>query len=231
MTGSEKPSLLSLLPADARPREKMLAKGPAALADSELLALILRTGLAGKDVLSLSAELLTQHGGLRGLLNTPPAQLLAIKGLGAAKLCQLQAVLELTRRALAQELAEKPALQSPQAVRQFLQLHLQNKMHEVFCVLFLNTQHQLIACEEMFRGTLDSAAVYPREIASRALQLGARSIILAHNHPSGQAQPSMADKQLTQRIREALALLDIGLLDHLIIAGAATCSMAERGDC
>ena len=231
MTGSEKPSLLSLLPSDARPREKMLAKGPAALADSELLALILRTGLAGKDVLSLSAELLTQHGGLRGLLNTPPAQLLAIKGLGAAKLCQLQAVLELTRRALAQELAEKPALQSPQAVRQFLQLHLQNKMHEVFCVLFLNTQHQLIACEEMFRGTLDSAAVYPREIASRALQLGARSIILAHNHPSGQAQPSMADKQLTQRIREALALLDIGLLDHLIIAGAATYSMAERGDC
>ncbi len=231
MTGSEKPSLLSLLPADARPREKMLAKGPAALADSELLALILRTGLAGKDVLSLSAELLTQHGGLRGLLHTPPAQLLTIKGLGAAKLCQLQAVLELTRRALAQELAEKPALQSPQAVRQFLQLHLQNKMHEVFCVLFLNTQHQLIACEEMFRGTLDSAAVYPREIASRALQLGARSIILAHNHPSGQTLPSMADKQLTQRIREALALLDIGLLDHLIIAGAATYSMAERGDC
>jgi DNA repair protein RadC len=231
MAESEKTSLLSLLPADARPREKMLAKGPAALADSELLALILRTGLVGKDVLSLSAELLAQHGGLRGLLNTPAAQLQTIKGLGAAKLCQLQAVLELTRRALAQELAEKPALQSPQAVRQFLQLQLQHQRHEVFCVLFLNTQNHLIACEDMFRGTLDSAAVYPREIASRALQLHARSVILAHNHPSGQALPSASDKQLTTRIREALALLDIGLLDHLIIAGAASYSMAEQGDC
>ena len=231
MAGSDPSTLLNALPPEARPREKMLAKGPAALADSELLALILRTGLAGKNVLSLAAELLHSHGGLRGLLNTPPAQLQAIKGLGAAKLCQLQAVLELTRRALAEELAEKPALQSPQAVRQFLQLHLQHKMHEAFCVLFLNTQHQLLACEEMFRGTIDSAQVYPREIAARALQLGARSMILAHNHPSGQAQPSMADKQLTQRIRDALALLDIQLLDHIIIAGANSYSMAEQGDC
>ncbi len=231
MAGSDPSTLLNALPPEARPREKMLAKGPAALADSELLALILRTGLAGKNVLSLAAELLHSHGGLRGLLNTPPAQLQAIKGLGAAKLCQLQAVLELTRRALAEELREKPALQSPQAVRQFLQLHLQHKTHEVFCVLFLNTQHQLIACEEMFRGTIDSAQVYPREIAARALQLGARSMILAHNHPSGQAQPSMADKQLTQRIRDALALLDIQLLDHIIIAGANSYSMAEQGDC
>jgi DNA repair protein RadC len=231
MAESDQNTLLSLLPPEARPREKMLAKGPAALADSELLALILRTGLAGKNVLTLAAELLQNHGGLRGLLNTPPAQLQTVKGLGAAKLCQLQAVLELTRRALAQELAEKPALQSPQAVRQFLQLHLQHKTHEVFCVLFLNTQHQLISCEEMFRGTIDSAQVYPREIAARALQLGARSTILAHNHPSGLAQPSMADKQLTQRIREALALLDIQLLDHLIIAGASSYSMAERGAC
>lgn len=223
------PSRFSLLPLDARPREKMLARGPAALADSELLAILLRTGLAGKDVLTLASELLQSHGGLRGLLNTPASQLQAIKGLGVAKRCQLQAVLELTRRALAQELAEKPALQSPQAVRQYLQLHLQDKTHEVFCVLFLNTQNQLISCEEMFRGTLDSAQVYPREIAARALQLAARSVILAHNHPSGQAQPSASDVQLTARIRDALALLDVQLLDHLILAGAACYSMAENG--
>ena len=193
--------------------------------------MLLRTGVAGKNVLHLAQDMLDAHGGLRGLLQAPAAQLQDIKGMGAAKLCQLQAVLELTRRALAQELAQKPALQSPQAVRQYLQLHLQHKTHEVFCVLFLNTQHQLIACEEMFRGTIDSAQVYPREIAARALQLGARSMILAHNHPSGQAQPSMADKQLTQRIRDALALLDIQLLDHIIIAGANSYSMAEQGDC
>ena len=217
------------LPPDARPREKLLSKGPAALADSELLALILRTGLQGKDVLSLAGELLQSRGGLRGLLNTPAAELQKTKGLGQAKLCQLQAVLELTRRALAEELAQKPALQSPQAVQQYLQLHLQHKAHEVFCVLFLDAQCQLIALEEMFRGTLDSAAVYPREIAARALQLGAHSLILAHNHPSGQAQASSSDVQLTQRIGAALQLLDIRLLDHLIIAGHQCHSMAERG--
>ncbi len=231
MTQAEQTSGLSLLPRDARPREKMLARGAQALADSELLAIILRTGVVGKDVLTLAAELLAQYDGLRGLLNAPPGRLQSVKGLGEAKLCQLQAVLELTRRALAQELAQKPALQSPQAVQQYLQLHLQGKAHEVFCVLFLDTQNHLIACEEMFRGTLDSAQVYPREIATRALQLAARSVILAHNHPSGQAQASMADQQLTARIREALALLDIQLLDHIIIAGAACFSMAEHGQC
>ncbi len=223
-------SRLSQLPPDARPREKMLARGPAALADSELLALILRTGIAGKDVLSLAEELLRNHGGVRGLLHAQMAELGGIKGLGAAKLSQLQAVLELARRALAQELAESPALQSPQAVRQYLQLHLQQKTHEVFCVMFLNTQHHLIAFEEMFRGTLDSAQVHPREIASRALQLSARSIILAHNHPSGLAQPSASDIQITQRISQALQLLDIRLLDHFIIAGPQAYSLAEHGE-
>ena len=146
------------LPEDARPREKMLARGPAALSDSELLALLLRTGVAGKNVLHLAQDMLDAHGGLRGLLQAPAVQLQGIKGMGAAKLCQLQAVLELTRRALAQELAQKPALQSPQAVRQYLQLHLQHKTHEVLCVLFLNNQHELLACEEMFRGSLSHAA-------------------------------------------------------------------------
>ena len=217
------------LPQDARPREKMLARGPAALSDSELLALILRTGVVGKDVLNLAQEMLVAHGGLRGLLNAPQSQLQSIKGMGAAKLSQLQAVLELTRRALAQELAQKPALQSPQAVRQYLQLHLQHKTHEVFCVLFLNNQHELLACEEMFRGSLSQAQVYPREVATRALQLGAQALIVAHNHPSGSAAVSSADQQITTHLKQALALIDVRLLDHIIIAGTATHSMAEHG--
>lgn len=224
-------SAFTALPADARPREKMLARGAAALADSELLAILLRTGIAGKDVLTLSAELLREHGGLRGLLSTPADRLKQIKGLGDAKRCELLAVFELARRALAQELAQQAVLASPQAVQQYLQLHLQDKAHEAFCVLFLNTQNQLIACEEMFRGTLDAAQIYPREVASRALQLAARSLILAHNHPSGHAQPSSSDLRLTEHLRQALALLDIRLLDHLIIAGNACYSMAEHGQC
>ena len=217
------------LPEDARPREKMLARGPAALSDSELLALLLRTGVAGKNVLHLAQDMLDAHGGLRGLLQAPEVQLQGIKGMGAAKLCQLQAVLELTRRALAQELAQKPALQSPQAVRQYLQLHLQHKTHEVFCVLFLNNQHELLACEEMFRGSLSQAQVYPREVATRALQLGAQALIVAHNHPSGSAAVSQADLQITTQLKQALALIDVRLLDHIIIAGVATHSMAEHG--
>ena len=196
------------LPQDARPREKMLARGPAALSDSELLALILRTGVVGKYVLNLAQDMLAAHGGLRGLLNAPQAQLQSIKGMGAAKLSQLQAVLELTRRALAQELAQKPALQSPQAVRQYLQLHLQHKM---------------------FRGSLSQAQVYPREVATRALQLGAQALIVAHNHPSGSAAVSSADQQITTHLKQALALIDVRLLDHIIIAGTATHSMAEHG--
>ena len=217
------------LPEDARPREKMLARGPAALSDSELLALLLRTGVAGKNVLHLAQDMLDAHGGLRGLLQAPAVQLQGIKGMGAAKLCQLQAVLELTRRALAQELAQKPALQSPQAVRQYLQLHLQHKTHEVFCVLFLNNQHELLACEEMFRGSLSQAQVYPREVATRALHLGAQALIVAHNHPSGSAAVSQADLQITTQLKQALALIDVRLLDHIIIAGVATHSMAEHG--
>ena len=217
------------LPEDARPREKMLARGPAALSDSELLALLLRTGVAGKNVLHLAQDMLDAHGGLRGLLQAPAVQLQGIKGMGAAKLCQLQAVLELTRRALAQELAQKPALQSPQAVRQYLQLHLQHKTHEVFCVLFLNNQHELLACEEMFRGSLSQAQVYPREVATRALQLGAQALIVAHNHPSGSAAVSQADLQITTQLKQALALIDVRLLDHIIIADIATHSMAEHG--
>ncbi len=217
------------LPEDARPREKMLARGPAALSDSELLALLLRTGVAGKNVLHLAQDMLDAHGGLRGLLQAPAVQLQGIKGMGAAKLCQLQAVLELTRRALAQELAQKPALQSPQAVRQYLQLHLQHKTHEVFCVLFLNNQHELLACEGMFRGRLSQAQDYPREVATRALQLGAQALIVAHNHPSGSAAVSQADLQITTQLKQALALIDVRLLDHIIIAGVATHSMAEHG--
>ncbi|MDD0812235.1 DNA repair protein RadC [Curvibacter sp. RS43] len=218
------------LPPDARPREKLIARGPGALSDAELLALLLRTGLAGKNVLQLAQELLDRFGGLSGLLHTGLDELKSIKGLGgSAKRAELSAVLELARRALAQQLSERPAFTSPQAVQDYLQLHLAHKGHEVFAVLFLDSQHKLLAFEEMFRGTLSQTSVYPREVVLRALHHRAGAVVLAHNHPSGTVQPSRADEALTQHLKAALGLVDIRVLDHFIVAPGQALSMAEKG--
>ncbi|ATH14010.1 MULTISPECIES: RadC family protein [Delftia] len=219
------------LPAQAQPREKLAARGPSALSDIELLAIVLRTGMAGKGVLQLAQELLQLPGraGLSGLLQAGHADLKAIKGLGPSKCAQLLAVLELARRAMAEQLRERPALASPEAVARYLQLHLAARQHEVFAVLFLDSQHRLIALEEMFRGTLTRTSVYPREVVLRALHHHAGAVILAHNHPSGQVQASAADKAVTQSLQAALGLVDIQVLDHVIVAPGASLSMASEG--
>jgi DNA repair protein RadC len=217
------------LPPDAQPREKLLARGPGALSDAELLALLLRTGLAGKGVLQLAQELVDSFGGLAGLLHADADALESIKGLGPAKRAELVAVLELARRALAEQLRERTALDSPQAVKDYLQLQLASKKHECFAVLFLDNQHRLLALEEMFRGTLAQTSVYPREVVLRALHHHAAAVVLAHNHPSGTVQPSRADETLTQALKAALALIDVRVLDHVIVAPGLALSMAEKG--
>ncbi|GAD22854.1 DNA repair protein RadC [Acidovorax sp. MR-S7] len=218
------------LPADAQPREKLLAKGPAALADAELLAIVLRTGTAGRGVLQMAGELLERFGGIAGLLHAQADDLRHFKGLGGtAKRAELVAVLELARRALAQQLREREVFDSPQAVRHYLQLHLAARPHEVFAVLFLDGAHRLIAMEELFRGTLTQTSVYPREVVLRALHHHAAAVVLAHNHPSGSVQPSRADEALTQTLKAALGLIDVRVLDHVIVAPGASLSMAEQG--
>ncbi|MBS0499687.1 MAG: DNA repair protein RadC [Burkholderiaceae bacterium] len=218
------------LPPDARPREKLLARGPGALGDAELLALLLRTGLAGKSVLQLAQELLEHFGGIAGLLHASADDLKRIKGLGgSAKRAELVAVLELARRALAEQLRERAALDTPQAVQHYLQLQLAARAHEVFAVLFLDSQHRLIALEELFRGTLTQTSVYPREVVLRALHHQASAVVLAHNHPSGSTAPSRADEALTQNLKAALALVDVRVLDHVIVAPGQALSMAEKG--
>jgi len=217
------------LPAAARPREKLIARGAQALADAELLALLLRTGVAGTGVLQLAEQLLAQFGGIGALLRAPGAELARIKGLGPAKRAELAAVLELARRALAAELAERALFDSPQRVREYLRLQLAHLPHEVFAVLFLDHQHRLLAMEELFRGTLAQTSVYPREVVKRALALNAAAVVLAHNHPSGVAEPSRADEHLTQALRSALALVDVRVLDHFVVGAADVVSFAERG--
>lgn len=228
MDGLTAPGLKGL-PADSRPREKLLSRGPSALSDGELLALLLRTGIAGKHVLQLAQELLDRFGGLSGLLHTGADALRQIKGLGPAKRAEVVAVLELARRALTQQLEQKTLLDNAQAVRDYLQLQLGNKPHEVFAVLFLDSQHRLIELEEMFRGTLTQASVYPREIVLRALHHHAASVVLAHNHPSGVAEASNADVVLTRTLKAALTLIDVRVLDHFIVTRYGAMSMAERG--
>ncbi len=224
--------LLKDLPIDARPREKLLAHGPASLSDTELLALLLRTGMAGKNVLQLAKELLdekTGFGGIAGLLHASADDLNRIKGLGPAKRAELVAVLELSRRALAQQLRQKTVLDSAQAVKDYLQLHLAEKPHEVFAVLFLDSQHHMLALEELFRGTLTQTSVYPREVVLRALHHKASAVVLAHNHPSGSVQPSAADLMLTNTLKATLALVDVRVLDHVIVARGSALSMAQQG--
>ncbi|WP_028997394.1 RadC family protein [Azohydromonas australica] len=217
------------LPAEALPREKLLARGPGALADAELLALLLRTGLPELNVLQLADKLLSEFNGLPGLLRAQPRQLALVKGLGPAKQAEIGAVMEIARRTLAVELARSPVFDAPAKVKDYLSLRLAGLEHEVFAVLFLDSQHRLLCMEELFRGTLTQTSVYPREVVKRALQLNAGALILAHNHPSGLAEPSRADEFLTQRLKTALQLVDVAVLDHLVIGAGQTVSFAERG--
>ena len=226
------------LPLDARPREKLLARGPSALSDAELLALLLRTGIAGKGVLQMADELLhlkinangdAGFDGIAGLLHATADDLKRVKGLGPAKRSEIVAVLELARRAMAQQLKARTVFATPDAVKQYLQLQLSAKSHEVFAVLFLDTQNRMLAMEELFRGTLTQTSVYPREVVLRALHHQASAVVLAHNHPSGTAQPSRADEALTQTLKAALALIDVRVLDHVIVGTGQALSMAERG--
>lgn len=217
------------LPTESRPREKLLARGPGALSDAELLALLLRTGIAGKGVLQLAQDLLDGFDGVAGLLQSGGEALQRVKGLGPAKRAELQAVLELARRALAQQLRARSTLDTPEAVKHYLQLHLAAKPHECFAVLMLDSQHRLLALEELFRGTLAQTSVYPREVVLRALHHHAAAVVLAHNHPSGSVSPSRADELLTRSLQSALALVDVRVLDHVIVAPGQALSMAERG--
>ncbi len=222
---------LTDLPLEARPREKLLTRGAGALADAELLALLLRTGMKGKNVLLLAQELLDQFGGITGLLSTPSEALKQIKGIGPAKRAELLAVLELSRRALKERLSDKPIFESAHAMKDYLQLRIGALPYESFVVVFLDSKQRLMSCEELFRGTLSQSSVYPREVVLRTLQHGAASVVLAHNHPSGDVQPSGADKALTQALRAALALIDVRVLDHIIVGRGHALSMQETGAC
>lgn len=221
--------MLKDLPAAMRPREKLLALGPASLADVELLALLLRTGLKGMPVLQFAQGLLDRFEGLAGLLNAGAPGLDQVKGLGPAKRAEMAAVLELARRSLLQQMRQQPLFDSPERVKQYLQLQLADRAYEVFGVVFLDSQNRLLAFEELFRGTLTQTSVYPREVVKRALDLHAGSVILAHNHPSGVAEPSRADEFLTQALKNALALVDVKVLDHVVVGRGCTVSFAERG--
>lgn len=216
-------------PEGERPREKLLARGAGALTDPELLAIFLRTGVAGKSAVDLARELLAELGGLHGLFSADAARFCAIKGLGPAKFTQLRAVLEMSRRYLAEELAERDVLTSPEATRAYLKTCLRGHPREVFACLFLDNRHRVIQYEELFQGTIDGASVHPREVARRALLLNASAVILAHNHPSGVAEPSQADLRITQRLKDTLAQFEIRVLDHVIVGEGEGVSLAERG--
>ncbi|RMD71935.1 MAG: JAB domain-containing protein [Gammaproteobacteria bacterium] len=215
-------------PKEERPREKLLERGAGALSDAELLAVLLRTGVKGKTAVDLARDFLADFGGLRGLLE---ADLKALqgKGLGKAKYAQLQAALELSRRHLLETLKRGDALTSPELTKSYLKARLRDYPHEVFACLFLDNRHRIIAFEELFRGTIDGASVHPREVVKRVLAHNAAAVIFAHNHPSGVAEPSGADRSITLRLKEALALIDVRVLDHVIIGDREATSLAERG--
>ncbi|MGS0743486.1 RadC family protein [Glaciimonas sp. GG7] len=217
-------------PIDQRPRERLVRLGPAALSDAELLAVFLRVGVTGKSAVDLGREMTTHFGSLNRLFSASLNEFSAINGLGPAKFAQLQAVLELARRALSEELQDENGLNSPCKVKQYLQLLLSNKSYESFVMLFLDVQNRLIACDELFRGTLTHTCVYPREVVKTALAYNAASVILAHNHPSGIAKPSTSDLHLTITLKQALALVDVRTLDHFIVAGTSVYSFSEHGD-
>jgi DNA repair protein RadC len=215
-------------PAADRPREKLLAQGSAVLSDAELLAIFLRTGVRGKSAVDLAHDLITGFGGLRQLLQANQVDFCRHPGLGTAKYAQLQAVLEMARRYLGESLQRGEPLTSPHLTRQFLSQKLRDYAHEVFAVLFLDQRHRVICFEELFRGTIDGASVYPREVVKQSLQHNAAAVIFAHNHPSGVAEPSQADQHITRRLQDALALIDVRVLDHFVV-GDEVVSFAERG--
>jgi DNA repair protein RadC len=220
---------ISQWPEDERPRERLLKQGAAALSDAELVAIFLRVGVVGKSAVDLARELVNRFGSLNGLFAASQADLCAVNGMGEAKYVQLQAVLEMSKRALAEEIKLTDALSSPQAVRDYLKLTLARLPHEVFVAVFLTSQNRVIAVEELFRGSLTQTSVYPREIVKRALAHNAASVIMAHNHPGGNAEPSRADLDLTKALAAALALVDVRVLDHFVVAPGSALSFAEQG--
>ncbi|MCX7035056.1 MAG: DNA repair protein RadC [Proteobacteria bacterium] len=216
-------------PAGERPREKLLISGPQSLSDAELLAVLFGSGCRGASAVDQGRALLQRYRSLRELLVTEQAQCLAAPGLGGRRYGILQAALELSRRHYREALQAGPALEAPQAARNFLQAQLRDRPYEVFCCLHLDNRHRLIAFDELFRGTIDGASVHPREVVKQALSRNAAAVILAHNHPSGIAEPSHADELITARLRDALALVDIRVLDHLVVGDTRCVSFAERG--
>lgn len=216
-------------PVDERPREKLLQRGALALSDAELLAIFLRTGIKDKTAVDLARELLSEFGSLRNLLGADQQRFCNGKGLGQAKYAQLQAVLEMGRRHLRETLERGNSLASPEQTRQFLIAQLRDLPHEVFACLFLDNRHRVIAFDELFRGTIDGASVHPRELVRQTLRHNAAAVIFAHNHPSGVAEPSIADRQLTERLKQALALIDTRVLDHFVIGDGVASSFAEMG--
>lgn len=216
-------------PEAERPREKLIANGADSLSDAELLALFIRTGMKGRTALDLARDWITTLGSLRGVLDASARELTALPGLGPAKFAELQAALELGRRHLATTLERHDVMSSPEATRHFLSSRLRGRRHEVFAILFLDNQHRLIAFEELFQGTLDACSVHPRQVVERALILNAAAVILSHNHPSGVAEPSGADRHITDRLRDALGLIEVRVLDHLVVGEGRPVSFAERG--
>jgi DNA repair protein RadC len=220
---------ISRWPIGERPREKLAERGPQALSDAELLAIILRSGPRGGTALALARELLARFSGLRGLFAAPSQRLFETSGVGPGKYAQMQASLELARRCLAEPLRRGAVLDGPAAAREMLLARLGDRPYEVFCCIFLDNRHRVIRMEELFRGTIDGASVHPREVVRQALSWNAAAVILAHNHPSGIAEPSQADEFITRRLASALALVDVRVLDHLVVGDGATVSFAERG--
>ncbi len=216
-------------PSGEQPREKLLKKGAAALSDAEILAIFLRTGMKGKSVLDLARELLSEFGSLRRILSAPSDEFCSKPGLGLVKYVQLQAALELGRRYLYEDLLQNCALSDPEATYRYLMFRMRDEVQEIFVCLFLDSQHRVLCCEEMSRGTIDQASVYPREIVRRVLHHNAASVILSHNHPGGLAKPSLADREVTQRIQAALDLVGAKVLDHIIIGEKDRFSFAEAG--
>lgn len=221
--------ILNQLPKESMPREKLLSHGPGALTDAELLAIFLRTGTQGMNVLTLADVLLKDFGSLRALFAADEAEFCSHKGLGQAKYVQLQAVLEMTQRYLAETLERGEALSSPTQTKLYLSSLLRDRCREAFFVLFLDNQHRVISDEVLFEGTIDAASVYPREVVKRSLHHNAAALILAHNHPSGVAEPSQADRRITRRLVDALSLVDIRILDHFVVGDGEVVSFAERG--
>lgn len=216
-------------PETERPREKLLACGPAGLSDAELLAILLRSGPRGISALDVARDLIKHFGSLRALLAAEQRELCTMPGVGPTRYASLQAALELAKRPFQERLKAGPVMEIPDTLHEYVRLRLRDLKHEQFCCLWLDSQHRMLAFDELFRGTLDHASVHPREVVKVALARNARSVILAHNHPSGLAEPSVADRQVTQWLKQALALIDVQLLDHLVVGEEHCISMAERG--